>query len=166
MQRTHFDHLSCSVAQTLDIIGEWWTPLILRDIFYGIHRFDILRRHLGVSRKVLTSRLSALVEHQILERVLYQQKPDRYEYRLTERGRDLFPVIVVLMNWGDKWLQKEGEQPIQLVDKETKKVLKPLLVSADTGEEIRYEKVQARLGASLYEDEWKELQAAIAESRS
>ncbi len=166
MQRTHFDHLSCSVAQTLDIIGEWWTPLILRDIFYGIHRFDILRRHLGVSRKVLTSRLSALVEHQILERVLYQQKPDRYEYRLTERGRDLFPVIVVLMNWGDKWLQKEGEQPIQLVDKETKKVLKPLLVSADTGEEIRYEKVQARLGASLYEDEWKELQAAITESRS
>ncbi len=166
MQRTHFDHLSCSVAQTLDIIGEWWTPLILRDIFYGIHRFDILRRHLGVSRKVLTSRLSALVEHQILERVLYQQKPDRYEYRLTERGRDLFPVIVVLMNWGDKWLQKEGEQPIQLVDKETRKVLKPLLVSVDTGEEIQYEKVQARLGASLYEDEWKELQAAIAESRS
>jgi len=83
---------------------------------------------LKISRKVLTDRLNSLVEHQIVERVLYRQHPDRYEYRLTERGLDLFPVIVSLMVWGDKWLHGAEDLPIKLVDRETKHVLQPLLV--------------------------------------
>ena len=166
MQRTNFDHLSCSVARTMNIIGEWWTPLILRDIFSGIHRFDVLRRHLGISRKVLTNRLNTLVENEIVERVLYQENPDRYEYRLTERGRDLFPVIVALMTWGDKWIFGAQEPPVQLVDRETNNVIQPLLISADTGQEIRYENVRMRLGSPAYKEEWQRLQNAIAESNS
>lgn len=166
MQRTQFDHMACSVARTLNIIGEWWTPLILRDIFYGVRRFDVLRRHLGISRKVLTDRLNTLVDQQILERVLYQQHPDRYEYRLTDRGRDLFPVIVTLMAWGDKWLSETAVPPVQLVDRETRQPLQPLLISSDTGKEIRHENIRARLGSPDYEEAWQRLLDAIAESRS
>lgn len=85
---------------------------------------------------------------------------------MTERGRDLFPVIVTLMAWGDKWLHGENEPPVQLVDRETKNVLQPLLISANTGQEIRYENVRVRLGSPAYEEEWQQLQNAIAESES
>ncbi len=166
MQRTHFDHMACSVARTLDIVGEWWTLLILRDIFYGIRRFDVLRRHLGVSRKVLTNRLNTLVKNDILDRVRYQQKPNRYEYRLTERGRELYPVIVALMVWGDRWLAKAGEPPVVLVDRETGEPLEPVLVSADNGLEIRHETTIAQLGSPVYEEAWLALQQAIEESQA
>jgi DNA-binding HxlR family transcriptional regulator len=166
MQRTHFDHMACSVARTLDIVGEWWTLLILRDIFYGIGRFDVLRRHLGISRKVLTSRLKTLVDNEILMRVRYQRKPDRYEYRLTDRGKELFPVIVSLMSWGDKWLAENGEPPVLLVDRETGEPLEPLLVSADNGLEIRWETAEARPGSAKYEEAWAALQEAIEASHA
>ena len=166
MQRTQFDQMACSVARTLNVIGEWWTLLILRDIFYGIRRFDVLRRHLGISRKVLTSRLNTLVEHRVLERVLYQQHPDRYEYRLTERGRELFPVIVMLIAWGDKWLSEPGELPIQLVERESGEVLQPLLINTNSGREVKYGSVQALPGSPAYKDAWQQLQQAIADSQS
>ena len=165
MQRTHFDNMSCSVARTLNIIGEWWTLLILRDIFFGIRRFDVLRKHLGISRKVLTARLNTLIENKILERVQYQQNPERYEYQLTERGHDLFPVIVTLMVWGDKWIF-EATPPVQLVDRKTKDLIKPALVSIDTGQEIRYENVQARLASEKFSKEWQRLLKAISENSS
>ena len=160
MQRTPFNQMACSVARTLDIIGEWWTLLILRDIFYGVHRFDALRRHLGISRKVLTNRLGTLVENEILERVQYREKPIRHEYRLTERGRDLFPVIVLLMDWGDRWLTEPGEEPVELVDRDTGEPLIPTLVSADNGLKISFETTQVRMGSTRHEEAWRRLQAA------
>jgi DNA-binding HxlR family transcriptional regulator len=165
MQRTHFDHMTCSVARALDIVGEWWTLLILRDVFYGIRRFDVLRRHLGISRKVLTNRLNTLVDNHILERTRYQQKPDRYEYQLTEQGRELYPVIVALMVWGDKWLAADGEPPVVLVDRETGEPLEPVLVSADNGLEIRHETTIAQLGSMVHEEAWLALQQAVEESQ-
>ena len=89
MQRSSFSDMPCSVARTLDIIGEWWTLLILRDVFYGVRRFEALRSHLGISRKVLTSRLERLTGEGILKKVLYQTHPIRYEYRLTNKGLDV-----------------------------------------------------------------------------
>ena len=158
--------MACSVARTLNIIGEWWTLLVLRDVFYGIRRFDALRRHLGISRKVLASRLNTLVEHKVLERALYQRHPDRYEYRLTERGRELFPVIVMLMAWGDKWLSEPGESPIQLVERDSGEALQPLLINTNSGREVKYGSVQALRGSPAHEDAWQQLQQGIADSQS
>jgi|SRR5438105_15757710 len=103
MRRTSFAGMQCSIARTLEVVGEWWTMLIIRDAFSGVRRFDDFQRSLGIARNVLAGRLQTLVEHDILERRRYQERPDRFEYRLTPRGRDLYPVIVGLLGWGDRW---------------------------------------------------------------
>lgn len=128
MKRTSFSDDSCPIARTLDAMGEWWTLLILRDVFYGIRRFDRLLTELGISRNVLTDRLKTLVESKILERKLYQEKPERYEYYLTESGRELMPVLALLMNWGNRWLPTEfGDKP-ELVHASCGQTAVPLLV--------------------------------------
>ena len=104
MRRRTFDDMDCSVARALDIVGEWWTLLILRDAFVGVRRFDDFHRRLGISRNVLTTRLDLLVEHGIFQRVQYQDRPPRDEYRLTEKGAALWPVINALRQWGDTWV--------------------------------------------------------------
>ncbi len=98
----------CSIARSLEVIGERWTILIIRDAFLGVRRFDDFQRSLGVARNVLQGRLERLVEGGILERVRYQERPERYEYRLTEMGIDLWPVVVSLLSWGDKHLAPDG----------------------------------------------------------
>jgi DNA-binding HxlR family transcriptional regulator len=103
----------CSVASTLEIIGERWTILVLRDVFLGIRRFDELQRDLGVARNILQARLERLVEHGILKKRPYQERPVRHEYRLTEKGADLWPVLVSLLKWGDRYAL-DGEPPIVL----------------------------------------------------
>lgn len=97
---------NCSVARTLGIIGEKWSLLLLRDAFAGVRRFDDFRARSGVPRQVLTDRLARLVEHGVLRRVPYQEPGQRRrdEYRLTEAGRDLYPVLVALIDYGDRWL--------------------------------------------------------------
>src|SRR5215218_9699954 len=99
---------TCSIARALEVIGERWTILILRDAFLGIRRFDDFQRSLGIARNVLNARLQRLIDAGVLERRLYQERPLRYEYRLTQRGRDLWPALVSLMQWGDRHLA--GEQ--------------------------------------------------------
>jgi DNA-binding HxlR family transcriptional regulator len=111
MKRTSFAGMACSVAQALEVVGEWWTLLIVRDAFLGVRRFEDFQRRLGVSRNVLAERLATLVRNDILVPVLYQEHPPRSEYRLTDKGRDLYPVIVTLRQWGDRWLQ-EGPPPV------------------------------------------------------
>ncbi|WP_329387039.1 winged helix-turn-helix transcriptional regulator [Streptomyces sp. NBC_01351] len=108
-QRTHLGDADCSIAQALDVVGDWWTLLIVRDTARGLHRFDELQRELGMSRKVLAERLKLLVEAGVLTREPYQERPVRHEYRLTPRGRGLLPVLVALQDWGDAWVLGEGE---------------------------------------------------------
>ena len=105
--------MDCSVAQSLDVIGEWWTLLILRDAFLGYTRFEQFQDRLGIARNVLSTRLERLVAADILERQPYQDRPPRHDYRLTARGRDLFPVITSIRQWGDKWLA-DGDPPLVL----------------------------------------------------
>lgn len=107
--------MHCSIAQTMEVVGEWWTPLILRDIHLGLHRFDDIAEDLGISRNLLTRRLSYLVEHGILERRPYQRRPVRHEYHLTEAGQDLAPALIVLMAWGDRHATPPGGPPVRLV---------------------------------------------------
>jgi DNA-binding HxlR family transcriptional regulator len=99
---------NCSIAGTLELIGERWTLLILRDAFHRVRRFEDFQRRLGIARNVLSNRLQTLVDAGILERRLYQEHPARYEYRLTEKGIDLWPVLMALVHWGDKYLAENG----------------------------------------------------------
>ena len=108
MHVARLDDWNCSIARTLDVVGEWWTPLILRDAFRGTRRFDDFHASLGMARSVLTARLRKLTDQGILERHRYSEHPPRYEYRLTEKGLALFPVIAALMQWGDTWAAGPG----------------------------------------------------------
>jgi DNA-binding HxlR family transcriptional regulator len=103
--------MACSIARTLDVIGEPWSPLILRDVWAGFRRFDQIQADLGISRKVLTERLHHLVERGVLERRPYDRRP-RYEYFLTERGAELVEMLMVMAGWGDKWLAGEAGPPV------------------------------------------------------
>ena len=103
MKRTSLDRHPCSIAHTLDLVGEWWTPLILRDVAYGLRRFGELQEDLGISANVLSDRLDSLVREGLLERRAYQERPRRHEYTLTQKGLELVPALVALMQWGDRW---------------------------------------------------------------
>ena len=100
--------MNCSVAQTLEVVGEWWSMLIIRDCFLGITRFDDFHDRLGISRNILTDRLEHLVGRGGLTKVPYQEHPVRYDYRLTDKGRDLWLVLTALRQWGDRWEAPDG----------------------------------------------------------
>lgn len=112
MQRTTYADRPCSIARTLDVFGEPWTPLILRDVWVGMTRFEQIRTDLGISTKVLTQRLGWLVDSGVLERRRYTERPPRYEYTLTEKGTELCDVLLVMRRWGDKWLAGEEGPPV------------------------------------------------------
>ncbi|MGD2052378.1 MAG: helix-turn-helix domain-containing protein [Acidimicrobiia bacterium] len=103
--RKSLDHLDCAVANTVDLLGDRWTLLIVRDAFLGVRRFDDFRRDLGIASNVLAARLDALVAAGILLTRRYQEHPPRHEYLLTEKGKDLFDVLLALWRWGDRWVQ-------------------------------------------------------------
>ena len=114
MRKTSFAEMNCSVAQALELVGEWWTLLILRDVFLGVRRFDDFVERLGISRNVLADRLDKLVAAEVLERRPYDEGRGRYDYVLTEKGRDLWPVLTTLREWGDRWIVGEGNEPLVL----------------------------------------------------
>ena len=102
LPRTYEDQ-NCSVARSLEVLGDRWTLLVVRDAFLGVRRFDDFQRSLGIARNVLADRLARLVEEGVLERRRYQERPERFEYRLTAKGLDLLPVTMSLMSWGDRY---------------------------------------------------------------
>jgi DNA-binding HxlR family transcriptional regulator len=112
MRRTSFAQWPCSVARTMDLLGDWWTPLVLRDAFYGIRRFDEFQQGLGIARNTLADRLRRLVDEGLLEKQPYQADPVRYDYVLTEKGRDFWSVLAAMARWGDRWLAGEGGPPV------------------------------------------------------
>jgi DNA-binding HxlR family transcriptional regulator len=112
MKRTSFARWPCSIARTMDLLGDWWTPLVLREAFYGIRRFDEFQQELGIARNTLADRLRRLVDEGLLEKRLYQSEPRRYDYVLTEKGKDFFGVLAAMSRWGDRWLAGEEGAPI------------------------------------------------------
>jgi DNA-binding HxlR family transcriptional regulator len=108
--------MNCSVAQCLEVVGEWWSMLIIRDAFLGVTRFEDFHERLGISRNVLNQRLAHLVEAEVLERVPYCEHPPRFDYRLTAKGQDLWPVLTAMRQWGDRWEAPKGP-PLELVHK-------------------------------------------------
>jgi len=126
---------NCSIARTLAVLGERWTLLILRQSFLGVKRFDELQRTLGIARNVLADRLQTLVGEGILERRRYQDRPPRYEYKLTPKGLDLYPVLVSLMEWGDRYNAPNGA-PVVLVHRTCGKETHPHFVCSECGEPL------------------------------
>ena len=114
MRRASFADMNCSIAQALEVVGEWWTLLILRDCFLGIRRFDDFVERLGIARNVLASRLETLIDAGVLERRPYDEARERYDYVLTDKGRALWPVMTALRQWGDQWIVGVGNEPVLL----------------------------------------------------
>ena len=112
MERTSFAEMRCSLARSLELIGDWWSPLIVRDLFLDVRRFDDLVEDLGISRNLLTRRLSALIEAGVVERQAYQDRPKRWDYCLSAKGRGLVPVLLALTEWGDRWAGPKEGRPI------------------------------------------------------
>jgi DNA-binding HxlR family transcriptional regulator len=112
MQRTDFSQMVCSIARSLAVAGEPWSPLVLRDVWVGINRFDDIQRDLGISRKVLTERLKTLIEAGMLERRAYSQRPPRHEYALTQKGFEFVDVLMAMAAWGDRWTAGEAGPPV------------------------------------------------------
>ncbi|HEV2361759.1 MAG TPA: helix-turn-helix domain-containing protein [Acidimicrobiales bacterium] len=148
MERKSFAGMHCSVAQCLEVIGEWWSMLIVRDAFMGVTRFDELQERLGISRNILNKRLAALVDAGIMRKVPYSERPPRYDYKLTEKGVDLWPVITALRQWGDKHSFPAGEPPVLVTHKECGKVSDAVMVCSGCGEPIGPRDVRAAMGPS------------------
>ncbi len=136
MQFTSLADWNCSIARTLDVVGEWWTPLILRDAFRGTTRFDDFQASLGMARSVLTSRLRKLTDQGILQRHAYCEHPPRYEYKLTEKGLALFPVIAAMLHWGDTWAPTPAVPPVVFIHDTCGNVTQPMLTCPHCNGEV------------------------------
>ena len=134
----------CTVARSLEVVGDRWTVLVLRDAFYGVRRFDDFQRNLGIARNILTDRLHKLVAQGVLERQQYQDRPARYEYRLTEKGRDLLPVVLAMMRWGDRWTAAASGPPVTLTHTGCGATTQPHVVCSECGDELRLDSVRVR----------------------
>lgn len=133
MRWTELENEACPVARGLSVIGERWTLLILRDCFLGVRRFDDFQSSLGITRHLLADRLKTLEEKGLLSREQYQQRPPRFEYRLTRTGKDLFPVLVSLITWAETAVPSPQDAPYRLVSRTTGKPVAPVLCDGETG---------------------------------
>jgi DNA-binding HxlR family transcriptional regulator len=145
MQRTSFKDMNCSIAQCLEVVGEWWSMLLVRDAFLGVTRFDDFQARLGISRNVLNQRLTHLVEEGVLERVPYQERPTRWDYRLTDKGHDLWHVLTAMRQWGDRWAAPEGA-PVQVVHKACGHVAEAVATCSECGEALEARAVRVVAG--------------------
>ncbi len=135
MQRTRLDTVQCPVARSLERVGEWWSILILRDAMQGLTRFDDFQKSLGIAPNILSRRLNKLVDSGLLERRLYSERPERFEYVLTARGEDFRPVLWTLVAWGNKHFAPEGPSMV-IVDTNTGVWADPILVDSNSGKRM------------------------------
>ena len=146
MRQTSFADMACSMARSLELIGDWWTPLIIRDLQLGVGRFDLLADDLGISRNLLAARLAHLVKHDIVARHRYSDHPPRYRYALTEAGRELVPVLLALTAWGDRWAGTGDGPPLVLRHKACGQAFTPTVTCDACGEPVRSGDVAATPG--------------------
>jgi DNA-binding HxlR family transcriptional regulator len=150
VERKSFTEMHCSVAQCLEVIGEWWSMLIVRDVFLGVTRFDEFQQRLGISRNILNQRLSHLVDAGVLTKVAYSDHPLRYDYRLTDKGRDLWPVLTAMRQWGDRYAAPGGA-PLEVIHTSCGEVSEVVMVCSACREPITARDVRARPGPGAVE---------------
>ena len=119
MGRKRFDDMNCGVAQSLEVLGDWWTLLIVRDAFFGARRFGEFESSLGIAKNILSARLQHLVEHEIFERVDVGSSGERFEYHLTKKGEALLTVLTALREWADEWVFGRGNEPVIFRERKT-----------------------------------------------
>lgn len=148
MKYKRFDQMNCSLAKTLDVIGERWTLLILRDAFLGVKRFGHFQRNLGIAKNILAARLNRLVEEGILEKC---DSPEcaHAEYRLTEAGRDLQPVLLAMVHWGDKHKPHPDGARLLFVDRRSGKPIRPMSAVSHDGRSLEAAEIEAVAGPAL-----------------
>lgn len=146
VRKTSFAEMNCSIAQTLEIVGEWWTLLILRDAFLGVRRFDDFVERLGIARNVLANRLDTLVDAGVVERRPYDEGRGRFDYVLTEKGRALWPVLTALREWGDEWVLGSGNEPLLIEHTTCGQVARSRLVCDRCGEPLDARTLRAVAG--------------------
>ena len=151
MRWDDIDKQTCSVARALSVVGERWTMLIMRDAFLGTRRFDQFQSNLGITRHRLSERLGKLVEHGVLVKVPYQDRPVRHEYRLTRKGLGLYPVLMSLARWGDEWMDKDQGAPLEYVHQTCGHKTRRVLACSECGDPLRPEEVKPQLGPALQE---------------
>ena len=149
----------CSIARTLSVVGDRWTMLIIRNAFMGLRRFDDFQENLGVTRHVLSERLKRLVENEILQKVQHLDRADRFEYRLTEKGMQLYPILLSMTNWADQWMDQGLGAPVQYQHKTCAKIFQPLLICSECGETIQARQVSAIFTDAYYQAVQKQKQA-------
>jgi DNA-binding HxlR family transcriptional regulator len=145
MQRKSLKTTQCPIARSLERVGEWWSILILRDAFLGLTRFDAFQDSLGIAPNMLARRLKGLVESGLLEKRRYQERPPRFEYLLTERGRDFRPVLWALLSWGNRHFAPEGVS-VQIIDGKSGEVAEPMLIDRKTGKPLTTPRFHAAPG--------------------
>ena len=145
MERKSFADMRCSVAQCLEVVGEWWSMLIVRDAFLGVTRFDQFQERLGISRNVLNQRLAYLVEQGVLEKVPYSEHPPRHDYRLTAKGRDFWPVLTAMRQWGDKYAAPDGP-PLEIMHEGCGKISHAVMTCSSCGDRLSPREVRAVRG--------------------
>jgi DNA-binding HxlR family transcriptional regulator len=141
-----FGDFTCSIARTLDVVGDRWTLLVLRDVFVGINRFDEIQRDLGIARNVLAERLESLVRDGVLERRAYQERPPRHEYMLTQKGKDLQSVLLAMVAWGDRWQGAKEGPPVRLRHETCSTDTRAVIVCSSCGMPLSPGEVTARGG--------------------
>ena len=163
MRWEELEQQPCSLARTLSVVGDRWTLLVLRESFLGIRRFDEFEKRLGITRHVLAERLKKLVEAGVLDKVAYQQRPLREEYCLSAKGRDLYPAIMALVNWGDRHMSGAAGAPIRHIHRTCGRPMHGVLVCSDGGEPLVPRDVQLEeapaLKGQLLPAHWHEKQA-------
>jgi DNA-binding HxlR family transcriptional regulator len=145
VERKSFADMHCSVAQCLEVVGEWWSMLIIRDAFLGVTRFDDFQQRLGIARNILNQRLTRLVEQGVLDKFAYSDHPLRYDYRLTVKGRDLWPIITAMRQWGDKYAAPDGP-PLKVKHKKCGKISQAVMTCSACGEPLTARDVRAVAG--------------------
>jgi len=142
MKLKSFDHLNCSLAQTLSVVGEHWTMLIIRDAFFGLRRFDEFQKDLGIARNILSERLKHLVEEDILNKSI--SKGGYPEYRLTEKGLELQPILLAMTQWGDKHKPHPKGKRLQFIDRRDNKPIQKIAIYANDGRKLKAMDIKAR----------------------
>ncbi len=147
MRRTRFDDWDCPIARVTDLMGDWWTPLVLRECFYGRRRYDEFVDALGIPRPVLSKRLARLMDEGLLEKHQYEEHPPRWEYRLTDKGRASWDVLAAMWRYGKDWQWTDDDPPLALVDRDTGAEVVPVVVDEATGQRLDVRKVRVTLRA-------------------
>jgi DNA-binding HxlR family transcriptional regulator len=149
MGRKRFDEMPCAIAQTLNQVGDWWTLLIVRDAMKGARRFSDFHESTGIAKNILTDRLNKLVENGIMTREEVGVRGQRQEYVLTERGEGLFPILMAMQQWGDRWIYGEEEAPVVLYDTRTGEELAPIGVANESGASVTHHHLAIKPGPGI-----------------